>query len=80
QWPDGRWASIGDFQQGGSFLNPNVPPSYMWNEDTLRLRLHRDGLSFPPYQEIRVRPPLTEVSAVWDAEGKLRVSAHGGPE
>ncbi|MFI6578147.1 M60 family metallopeptidase, partial [Nocardiopsis sp. NPDC050513] len=80
QWPDGRWASIGDFRQDGSFLNPNVPPSYMWKEDTLRLRVHRDGLSFPPHQEIRVRPPLGEVSAVRDSEGRLRVSARGGPE
>ncbi|MFI6578148.1 hypothetical protein ACIBFB_20365, partial [Nocardiopsis sp. NPDC050513] len=80
QWPDGRWASIGDFQRDGSFLNPSVPPSYMWNEDTLRLRVHRDGLSFPPHQEIRVRPPLGEVWAAWTFEGRLWVNAEGGPE
>ncbi|GAA0400629.1 peptidase M60 [Acrocarpospora corrugata] len=79
QWPNGSWASIGDFRADGTLTNPDVPPGYMWSQDILRLRVYKGGLTFPAQLEVRVRPPLTGVSAVRAPDGKLVVSARGGP-
>ncbi len=80
QWPDGNWASIGDFRADGTVTNPDVPANYMWDQTTLRLRISKSGLTFPAYTQVTVRPPLTGLSAVRTSDGKLQVSAQGGPQ
>ncbi|MEZ0076514.1 M60 family metallopeptidase [Planotetraspora sp. GP83] len=80
QWPDGNWASIGDFNADGTMSNPNVPSNYQVSTDVLRLRVFKPGLTFTPSVDVRVRPPLTAVSAVRAADGKLQVTARGGPQ
>ncbi|MEU5869519.1 M60 family metallopeptidase [Nonomuraea sp. NPDC047529] len=77
QWPDGSWASIGDFRADGSVTNPDVPSMYMWDRNTVRLRAHKYG-AVSGMREVTVRPQPA-VATLLD-NFQLLISAQGGPE
>ncbi|MFK0203671.1 M60 family metallopeptidase [Streptomyces lavendulae] len=76
---DGTWAwdGIGDIKADGSFSNPDTPTDYLFDANTLRVRVGHNGRYSSPV-DVSLAPVLTEMRAT-RTDGRISASGQGSP-